>query len=107
MNINKIKEKVENIFQQHKLTLYDIGVEQRDSENILSILIDESIDMQTLEPIHYEVLDEINDDLPDGYLLELSTAGIERPLRSFEEVTQHIGRFIYLESDLYKGNATI
>ena len=78
------------MFEKHQLKLYSITEEKLGPDKILTILIDnDELTHETLEPIHYEVLDEINDDIPDGYFLELSTVGLERELRNLEEVIQY------------------
>ncbi len=108
MNLEIIEKKVLSVFEKHHLKLFSITEERLGKDKILTILIDNSeITHEILEPIHMEVLDLINDDLPDDYFLELSTVGLERELRSLEEVQSHISSFIYLESFEYTGNATL
>lgn len=107
MNLNLIKEKVLAIFSKHDLVLYDILEERMGKEKILTILIDSEIDHTSLEAIHMEVLDEINDYLPDDYYLQLSTVGIEKELRNLEEVIKHTGGYVYIESQTYMGEATL
>ncbi|WP_025725180.1 ribosome assembly cofactor RimP [Acholeplasma granularum] len=107
MNLNIIKEKVNLILKNHDLEIYEILEEKMGKEKILTILIDATLNYEVLEKIHMEVLDSINDDLDDDYYLQLSTVGIERPLRNLEEVQKELGQYIYLESDIYTGNATL
>lgn len=107
MDINLIKNKVLTVFEKHKLDLFDISIEKMGNEKILTILIDNELDHETLEPIHMEVLDLINDDLPDDYYLELSTVGIERPLRSLDEIKENIGKYVYIETESFMGDATL
>src|SRR5690554_981828 len=107
MNINLIKEKVKTILDKHSLEIYDVFIEKMGKEKILTILIDATLDHNTLEKLHIEVLDDINDDLDDDYYLQLSTVGIEKTLRTLSEVEKEIGGYIYLESDAYIGNATL
>jgi len=107
MNINVIKEKVKSILDKHDLVIYDILEERMGKEKILTILIDATIDHITLESLHMEVLDHINDDLDDDYYLQMSTVGIEKELRNLEEVQKQVGAYVYLESDAYTGNATL
>lgn len=107
MNLNLIKEKVLEIFSRHDLVLYDLFEERMGKEKILTILVDNEIDHVSLEAIHMEVLDEINDDLPDDYYLQMSTVGIEKELRNLEEVTNHVGGYVFIESQLFTGEATL
>lgn len=108
MNFEIIREKVLKVFEKHQLKLYSITEEKLGPDKILTILIDnDELTHETLEPIHYEVLDEINDDIPDGYFLELSTVGLERELRNLKEVIQYTPNYVFIESDSFIGNATL
>ena len=107
MNLGLIKEKVKTVLDKHSIEIYDILEERMGKEKILTILLDATLNHESLEKIHIQVLDEINDDLDDDYYLQLSTVGIEKPLRNLKEVEKEIGQYIYLESDQYTGNATL
>lgn len=52
--------------------------------NIISIVIDDpetfSLDIDEVASINAEILDEVNDLIPDGYYLEVTSLGIEREL---------------------------
>ena len=39
--------------------------------------------------------------------MELSSLGAERPLKTAEEMSKAVGRYIYLESPKYKGYGTL
>ena len=54
-----------------------------------------------------EVLNELGDLLPDDYYLELSTVGLERPIKTLDELKLNVGEYIYLETNKFKGNATL
>lgn len=107
MNLILIKEKVLEIFSKHNLVLYEILQEKMGKEKILTILIDGQISHEELEGIHMEVLEAIDEQLPDDYYLQLSTVGIEKELRNLDEVIAHTGGFAYIESNLFMGEATI
>lgn len=107
MNINKIKEEVNIIFTKHNLVLYGIEQTKIGNDEGITILIDNVINTNELEPIHMEVLNQIENLLPDDYYLELSTVGLERPLKSLDELKKNVGSYIYLESNKYNGNATL
>lgn len=108
MNFEIIREKVLKVFEKHQLKLFSISEEKLGPDHILTILIDnDELTHETLEPIHYEVLDLINDDIPDGYFLELSTVGLERELRNLEEVIKYTPNYVFIESDSFVGNANL
>jgi len=107
MNIKLIEDKVIEILKQHDLTLYEIVTEKMGKEKILSIVIDAVMEHKELEQLHMEVLESINDDMDDDYFLQLSTVGIERPLKTLDEVRNQIGSYVYIESDIFIGDATL
>lgn len=109
MNIEKIKEKLIPILERSNLSIYSIRTKREFGEKILEILIDvESIDINDLEKIHLEFQSTLeDDDLDPDYYLELSSLGVERPLKTKEDCTKVIGKYIYLESQKYKGYGTL
>lgn len=96
-----IKEKVEPIVLNHGLIL--VSVEQLEDlgVNLIRITVDnpESFDVNIddVSEITKEALDEINDLIPDGYYLEVTSMGIERVLKTDEDLTKAIGKYVYLK----------
>ena len=109
MNIQKMKEKLIPILKRYDLDIYSIRTKKEFGEKIVEILIDVDVmDINELEKIHMEYVDLLTDeDLDDDYYLELSSLGAERPLKTKEEVEKAIGKYIYLETNKYKGNGYI
>lgn len=68
---------------------------------IIRVLVDgkDVIDIEDvtsiIEPL--QVVVEKEDLIPDEYFLEVSSVGIERPLRNLEELKESIGKYIYVE----------
>lgn len=109
MNLERIKEKLNPILETNGLTFYSIRTKREFGENMVEILIDGfPIDSTLLESIHRELVGQLtDDDLDPRYFLELSTVGLERPIRTKDELVLAIGRYIYLESPKYRGNGTL
>ena len=109
MNLEKLKEKLIPILAKKDLTIYSIRTKREFGEKIVEILIDtELMDIDELEKIHLEYQETLSDeDLDPDYFLELSSLGVERPLKTKEEITKAVGRYIYLESSKYKGYGTL
>src|SRR5690606_10310239 len=107
MNINLIKEHTLNVFEKHNLKFYDLFDERIGNQKVLTILFDNNITLEELELIHLEILDLINELHPDGYYLQVASVGAEKELRSFEEVIEQVGEYIYIESPKYTGSATL
>ncbi len=109
MNIEKIKEKLTPILARNNLAIYSIRTKKEFGEKILEILIDvETMDINDLEKIHLEFQASLDDDdLDPDYFLELSSVGLERPLKTKADCEKAIGKYIYLESQKYRGFGTL
>lgn len=109
MKIDVIKEKLTNIIEGTELEIFSIQPKKEFGEHILEILLDgKNMTTLQLEAIHQKLYDALDDDdLEDYYFLELSSVGLERPIRSFDELKKHIDSYMYFESSAYKGNATL
>ncbi len=109
MNLEKMKEKLIPILAKKNLSIYSIRTKREYGEKIVEILIDtELMDIDELEKIHLEFQETLSDDdLDPDYFLELSSLGAERPLKTAEEMSKAVGRYIYLESPKYKGYGTL
>ncbi|EHJ56693.1 ribosome maturation factor rimP [Streptococcus urinalis FB127-CNA-2] len=86
--------------------LVDVEYEKMGSDYILSILVDKpggiSVDDTTeLTEIISPLLDTIQPDpFPDQYMLEVSSPGLERPLKTKESLEKAVGS--YINVSLYK-----
>lgn len=109
MKLEKIKAKLIPIIEPYDLFIYSIKTKREFNEDILEILLDGArINSDMLEAIHLKLQSELTDDeLDPNYYLELSSVGIERPITTPEEIEQAIGRYVYLESQTYRGNGTL
>lgn len=109
MNFENLKEKLNRILAKSNLSVYSIRLKREFGEKIVEILIDtESMPIDELEKIHLEFQASLSDDdLDPDCFLELSSLGLERPLKTKEDLINVIGRYIYLESPKYRGYATL
>mgnify|MGYP000781726704 FL=1 len=86
----KIKESASNIVDKHQKELIDVKVRKEFGTNIISIVIDDpetfSLDIDEVASINAEILDEVNDLIPDGYYLEVTSLGIERELLTEKDI---------------------
>ena len=89
--IDKIKEKIKPILDQHQLTLVEIVWDKMGHQQVLSLSLADSngtldLDLAGLvsTPIS-EALDEITE-LDFEYILDIGSPGIERVLQSFDEI---------------------
>lgn len=91
---------------QAPFELVDVEYEKMGSDYFLSILIDKDggitvEDTTALTEIISPVLDQITPDpFPEQYMLEVSSPGLERPLKTAESITNAVGS--YINVSLYK-----
>lgn len=108
--IETLKETIEKIIQRHPFELYEVHQTMIFGQQGIEVLVDNDdgpISTDALESFHKELLELDNDILPDHLILEVSSVGIERPLKSEKDYLKAVKKYIYLVSDHYKGNATL
>ena len=99
MNLENIRNSLNDYCSKNKLKLFDITYSK--SEETLSIILDEKFDMNELEKVSNEIstyLDQYEDEFVDNYILDISTVGVERPIRNEEELKAAIGDYIYVKT---------
>lgn len=98
--INKIKEKAHLILEKYQVLLIDVERTTECDLDVFSVIIDSkdlsSIDIDIVAKINQELLDEVNDYLPDDTYLSVTTQGIERELKSDSDIFSSIGKYIYI-----------
>ncbi len=95
---DKIKQEVETLGYY----LYDLHLAPRNQEKVLTVKIDDyqpiSIDdCVTVSEALSGMLDK-EDPFADSYVLEVTSAGAEHPLRNLEEMRRAIDRFVYVKT---------
>ncbi len=100
--IEKIKMMIQPVLQQHKCSLYDLRWVQDGKMRILQVSVmypDGSMDIDTCAAVSEGIsslLDE-SDIISHEYFLEVCSPGAERELRSFEEIKEAIGEYVFVK----------
>lgn len=102
MNLDKLKEELKKFLENTPYELYDVEIKSSKKETILTIYID-SLKGITLDDCvaATRLLDPFIDELDpieSEYLLEVSSPGAEKLLKSKEQVKNAEGRYVYLET---------
>ncbi len=106
------QKEVENITERALdgtgYTLYSIETSNDFGFDILRICIDKQggVDIEELSNMNRIIGDKLDEeDVVDGeYMLEVSSPGAEKELRTFEDIKDSIDKYIYVESDaIYEG----
>ena len=103
--MNSLEQKIYDVVlpltEKVGLSVFSVEEVKEDGLKILRVLVDgdHTIDVEEVTKI-IEPLQEIverEDLIPDEYYLEVSSVGIEKPLRNFEEITAAVNNYIYVE----------
>jgi len=110
IDLKKIQPQLEALIQPllavHELRIYELNCYQNsDSEDVLQVLIEFK---QGNKPLDFDLLVQINEAISAGldtldnqfiepYLLEVASAGIEKPIRNETELNQAVNDYVYLE----------
>ena len=82
--LDTIKELIEPIVKEYNLVLISVKKKTENWFNVVEVIIDDpvsfTIDIDVVSEISERAIDLVNDYIPDGYYLEISSLGIEREL---------------------------
>lgn len=98
MDIALIKNKISTVLNSAGYSLFDVTTYEEEGEKILSVILDESLDLEQISAISPQISKVLAEDKNlENYLVDVTCVGIERPLRTLEEVALHRGEYICLE----------
>lgn len=93
-----LKKSIEKCLNDNGYHLYEMRIYKKQGELILAIEIDESLDLNQISIISEKIsnlLDEI-DTSDEHYILDVSSAGIERKI-NIDEIGQAINKYIHID----------
>ena len=98
--LDKIKMMIEPILQSNDVYLDDIEYVQDKGEWYLRIFIEKNegfLDMDTCVAVSEAISQKLDEEDPiqGEYYLEVSSPGIEKPLKTIEQVKKSIGKYVY------------
>lgn len=99
MKLENIKNDVNKYLLEKKLKLFDITYNK--SESSLCVLLDEKLDLDEIEEISNDlsnILDKYEDEFKENYILDVSTVGVERPIRNESELEDAINEYIFVKT---------
>ena len=105
LDLSVIKEIVNEYTKDHtEFSLYDVSWVKDFGYNILQILVDKksginSDELGVINEFISQKLDKYESDLPQNYMLEVSSPGAEKPLRNVDEVIEAVGEKIHVRTD--------
>ena len=102
--VNEIKALISDIFQREAIELVELSYRRRREGMVLTFLVDkpDGITLEECSQINHEI-DQLLDEsgiINERYLLEVSSPGLDRPLRTREDFIQAIGKPVRIISRL-------
>ena len=100
--LEKVKTIIQPALDSNGVFLYDIEYVKEGNDWILRVLIDKehaSIDLDICCDVSEaisQILDK-NDPIPNEYILEVSSPGVERPLKTLENYKDAIGKYVLIQ----------
>ncbi len=104
-NLNHLEQTIHDVVkpicEKENLILFSVEEVKEDGLKIIRVLVDalHTVDLEEVTKV-IEPLQEIveRDDLiPDEYYLEVSSVGVEKPLRNIDELQNSTNKYIYVE----------
>lgn len=102
-----VRGQLEDFLSEEDLLLWDVSMVREGKNTVLRVFIDKEkgyIDTDNCEKVSKflsEKLDSVEDEMPASYFLEVSSPGMDRELRTDEQLTRYIGEFVDIK--LYSG----
>lgn len=108
MNFKEIEKILIEIFGSRDIIIDSMRLKKEYNMDLLEIILDADLNSDELAEIHQMLLDQLTDDIFDeNYGIEMATVGIERELKTKEQVLNELGGYLYLESPKYRGYMTL
>jgi len=99
MDLKLIKEDLNEFCSSKGWHLFEVSYNHKD--NAIEVLLDDKFDLDQLENVSNEIssyMDKYDNDIEGNYVLDVSTVGVERPIRNQEELKEAIGQYIYAKT---------
>ena len=99
MDLKVIEKDLNDYCKQKGWNLFEVSYHSK--ESTLSILLDNKFDMDELEKVSNDLsdyMDKYENDIEGNYILDVSTVGVERPIRNEEELVKAIGEYICVKT---------
>ena len=108
MNLDIINSDLQDYLKTKDLKLFEVTYHKGDKT--LSIILDEKLDMNKLEEVSNDLstyMDKYAEEFEDNYILDISTVGVERPIRNEDELARAVGSYIYCKGKDFEYNGTL
>lgn len=100
--LEKVTDLIQPILDEHDVYLDDIEYVQEKNEWYLRIYIEMNqghLDMDTCVAVSEAISEKLDeaDLIKNEYYLEVSSPGVEKPLKTLEKVQDSVGEYVYIQ----------
>lgn len=106
MQLKTIESLIQNFIENEAFELYQVRETTIFGSHGIEVLIDNEeapISTEDIEKVHHYLLSLPDDVLPDSYVIEVSSVGVERPLLKYDDYVKAKHKYVFIKSDYYKG----
>lgn len=108
--LDEVRDLAEAVARRRSLRLWDVVLDGNPGRQIVRVLVDgdEGVDLETVAEVSEEISRglDLKDPLPGRYMLEVSSPGIERPLKTPEHFRLCVGEKVTVKTkDKLAGNS--
>ncbi len=100
--MEKLVKKIEDLVTKLSYYLYDVEYVKENEQYVLRIMIENesSIDIDDCVLVSKAVSEmlDLNDSFEEAYMLEVTSPGAERVLRTSEQIKRAVGSNVYIET---------
>ena len=100
--LDEVKDLAEAVARRRSLRLWDVEMAGGSGQAVVRVFVDgdDGVDLDTVAEVSEELSRglDLRDPIPGRYTLEVSTPGIERPLKSPEHFRLSVGRNVMVKT---------
>jgi ribosome maturation factor RimP len=103
--LERVRDLAERVASSHGLDIFDVELKREGGQQVLRVIVDrpgpaatpqDSVSIDDCEQVNREIstILDVEDPLPFAYTLEVSSPGLDRPLRGADDYRRFAGRLV-------------
>ena len=99
IDLEKLTKDLKAFLLENNYHLYNLTYKKQKTDYILNIEIDDHLDLNGISEVSRIVGDFLDEGnyFEEAYMLDVSTVGLERPLKNHEDYVNHVGEYVHVK----------
>lgn len=99
IDLEKLTADLRSFLKEHNYRLYQLSYKKQKTDYILTVEIDDHLDLNGIAKVSEIVSDFLDEGnyFEDPYLLDICTVGLERQLKSHQDIVDHVGEYVHVK----------